>query len=203
MGARVLFQEHREAACLAEEHAAAVEEKHQKLEEEHRRLQFECRQLKSRRSMRGSSPARESREDGEEDSARQRWRRAGGEVLHRLSAGSVSFDDAPDAKPPSPTSPSRRSERSEELEQQLSSLVSERDALRADGAAWQARAQELEEEVTTLRLLLEEEAQRTETLVQQVDYLADLLEDSARPQRLPSFCVALVECACSVPVQPE
>ncbi|CAE7482528.1 unnamed protein product, partial [Symbiodinium pilosum] len=175
-------QEHREAACLAEEHAAAFEEKHQKLEEEYRRLQVECRQLRSRRSMRTSSPGHEVREEEEkEDLARQRWRRAGTEVVKRLSAGSLSFEEpSPSPKPPSPTSvtsPSRRSERNEELEQQLSNLAMERDAARAEKAASESHAQQLEDEATTLRLLLEEEAQRTEALVQQVDYLADLLEE--------------------------
>ena len=144
-------QEHREAACLAEEHAAAFEEKHQKLEEEYRRLQVECRQLRSRRSMRTSSPGHEVREEEEkEDLARQRWRRAGTEVVKRLSAGSLSFEEpSPSPKPPSPTSvtsPSRRSERNEELEQQLSNLAMERDAARAEKAASESHAQQLEDE---------------------------------------------------------
>ena len=41
----------------------------------------------------------------------------------------------------------------------------------------ESQSQELDEENTTLRLLLEEESQRTQALLQQVDYLADLLQE--------------------------
>ncbi|CAE7728939.1 unnamed protein product, partial [Symbiodinium sp. KB8] len=195
-------REHREAACLAEEHAAALEEKLQKLEEEHRKLQAECR-LKSRRSLRTSSPPKEEgeeREEGEGERARQRWRRAGSAVVQRLSfagqrptcagqevpAATSAPERAKDAEqelslpsPSSPSSPSRRSERSEDGPSwpQLETLASERDAARAEKAQMESQSQELEQENTTLRLLLEEEGQRTQALLQQVDYLAELLEE--------------------------
>ncbi|CAE7737009.1 unnamed protein product [Symbiodinium sp. CCMP2456] len=166
-------REHRDAACLAEEHAAALEEKHQKLEDEHRKLQAgRCTAL-------------------------HRWRRAGSAVVQRLSAGQLGFaGEVPAAKsapesakdadhelslpsPSAPSSPSRRSERSEDWPSwpQLELLASERDAARAEKAQMESQSQELEQENTTLRLLLEEESQRTQALLQQVDYLAELLEE--------------------------
>ncbi|CAE7237777.1 unnamed protein product [Symbiodinium natans] len=182
-------QEHREAACLAEEHAVALEERHRRLEEEHRKLQAECQKSRRRTSSPREKEEGEEKDKDAEDLARQRWRRAGRAVVQRLSASS-SYETP---KPPSPSSlaslaslasPSRRSERSEnrsenreDLEQQMAGVAAERDALRAEKASSESRAQELEEDNTTLRLLLEEEAQRTEALAQQVDYLADLLEE--------------------------
>ena len=162
----------------------------------------ECR-LKSRRSLRTSSPPKEEgeeREEGEGERARQRWRRAGSAVVQRLSfagqrptcagqevpAATSAPERAKDAEqelslpsPSSPSSPSRRSERSEDGPSwpQLETLASERDAARAEKAQMESQSQELEQENTTLRLLLEEEGQRTQALLQQVDYLAELLEE--------------------------
>ena len=53
----------------------------------------------------------------------------------------------------------------------------------------ESQSQELDEENTTLRLLLEEESQRTQALLQQVDYLADLLQE--RSCFFPFFALLL------------
>ena len=169
----------------------------------------ECRQLKSRRSLRTSSPTPKEEEQEQEEQeerealvrARQRWRRAGSAVVQRLSGGQPTGGFAVDAEPeppqppqPSslPLSPSRHSERSEDWPSERSSeraLAVACDAWRAEKAQMESQSQELDEENTTLRLLLEEESQRTQALLQQVDYLADLLQE--RSCFFPFFALLL------------
>ena len=65
----------------------------------------------------------------------------------------------------------------------MSTVSSERDAALAEKAASEAhcaaRLRERDEEVTALRLLLEEETARTDTMAQHIDYLGSMLEDSS------------------------
>ena len=92
-----------------------------------------------------------------------------------------------DSAPSSPqVSPSSRRSRArltikEDLEQQLQTLIDERDAAVAERMACEvrcdSRVQEMEQETTALRLLLEEEGHRTDTLAEHVEYLGHLLEE--------------------------
>eukprot|EP00435_Cladocopium_sp_Y103_P067338 s475_g29.t2 len=172
-------QEHREAAWLAEEHANMLEEQNQKLEEECRRLQAQL--TRSRPN----------------DEVVQRWQKAGSlvrdslrdeEAEEKLSEGRVGHVNSNAGS--APTSPSswspfrRRTARlsaSEDLEQLVSTVSSERDAALAEKAASEARCEarlrEMDEEITALRLLLEEETARTDTMAQHIDYLGSMLEE--------------------------
>jgi len=158
-------QEHREAACLAEEHANMLEERNQKLDEECRRLQAECVKL-----QRPDSERKPRLEDTPETVASE------GEIQKLKS------DSAP-TSPSSPWSPFRRSHAGRfSLEDfDIQALSDERDAARAEKAASEARCEarlrEMEEEITALRLLLEEETGRTDTMAGHIDYLGGLLEE--------------------------
>lgn len=179
-------QEHREAAWLAEEHANMLEEQNQKLEEECRRLQAQLTRSRPndevvQRWQKAGSLVRDSLRDTEdmEISEKGLGRSLQGQVGHIHSNGG----SAPTS--PSSWSPFRRRtarlSASEDLEQLVSTVSSERDAALAEKAAseahCEARLREMDEEVTALRLLLEEETARTDTMAQHIDYLGSMLEE--------------------------
>lgn len=183
-------QEHREAAWLAEEHAHMLEEQNQKLAEECRRLQAQLTRSRPndevlQRWQKAGSLLRELRdEDGQDEKLREK---GPGRVDRVGPVGHVHSNGG--SAPTSPTSPSwspfrRRTARlsaSEDLEQLASTAAAERDAAQAEKAASEARCEarlrEMDEEVTALRLLLEEETARTDTMAQHIDYLGSMLEE--------------------------
>ena len=175
-----ILQEHREAAWLAEEHANMLEEQNQKLEEECRRLQA---QLTRSRPNDKAGSLRDSRD---EDMEKLSEKGLGGRGLPVGHVHSVHSNGGSVPTSPSSWSPFRRRtarlSASEDLEQLLSTVSAERDAAVAEKAASEARCEarlrEMDEEVTALRLLLEEETARTDTMAQHIDYLGSVLEDS-------------------------
>ena len=159
---------------MAEEQANVLEERNRKLEEELRRLQAQLARNEVRR---------EAGEDGDKRSEAQPQQEAQQEAQGtQRGTGSLSFPTSP----ASSWSPFRRRTRlsaAEDLAEQIQALTAERDAAQVEKASCEARCEarlrETEEEVTALRLLLEEETTRTDTMAQHIDYLGNLLEDSA------------------------
>ena len=161
-----------------------LEERNQKLDEECRRLQAECVKL-----QRPDSERKPRLEDTPETVVSE-------EEIQKFKSDSVP------TSPSSPWSPFRRSRAGRfSLEDfDIQALSDERDAARAEKAASEARCEarlrEMEEEVTALRLLLEEETGRTDTMAGHIDYLGGLLEDTMK-NHLTNHMTIQAICPCS------
>lgn len=176
---------------MAEEHANMLEEQNQKLEEECRRLQAQLTRSRPndevvQRWQKAGSLVRDSLRDTEDMESEKGLQ---GRSLQGLQGqvGHIHSNGGSAPTSPSSWSPFRRRtarlSASEDLEQLVSTVSSERDAALAEKAASEARCEarlrEMDEEVTALRLLLEEETARTDTMAQHIDYLGSMLEDSS------------------------
>lgn len=100
-------------------------------------------------------------------------------------ASASALSDSASASPFGSPSRSRQSKTrltvKEDLEQQIHILTQQLDAAVQEKASCETqcetRLQEMEQETTALRLLLEEENHRTDTLAEHVEYLGHMLEE--------------------------